>query len=160
MRPLENVSLFIDDKDPFYPSTWTISEMAGKKKNLETMWKRLMKQVDLEKPTVKVVSKNVGKCFESVISAGAVWHGTRERKKISVVLRHGRTRKEMHRTVIRIGKQKHRAVEESLHALYRRSPVQDAGAGNGERIVKRLLSNPAEVLYISCASADLTFFGL
>ena len=63
MRPLENVSLFIVDKDPFYPCTWTISEMAGKKQNLETMWKRLMKLVDLEKPTVKVLSRNVGKCL-------------------------------------------------------------------------------------------------
>ena len=46
-----NVSSFIGSKESSYQCTWTTSRWQGEKINLDPMWKRLMKHVDLEKPT-------------------------------------------------------------------------------------------------------------
>ena len=48
-RPLGNVSMFIGNKDSFYPCTLDDIKMAGKKHNLERVWMRLVKQVHLMK---------------------------------------------------------------------------------------------------------------
>ena len=50
-RPLGNVSMFIGNKDSFYPCTLDDIKMAGKKHNLERVWMRLMKQVHLMRCT-------------------------------------------------------------------------------------------------------------
>ena len=45
-----NVSLFIVKKDYSYQCMW-VTKLAGKKQNLDPMWKVLNKQVDLGEPT-------------------------------------------------------------------------------------------------------------
>ena len=46
-----NVSLYIVKKDFSYLSTWDDIKLAGKKQNLDPMWKLLNKEVDLGEPT-------------------------------------------------------------------------------------------------------------
>ena len=48
---LENACLCIVRRVFRYPCTWTTSKKACKKHDLESMWKKLMKHNDLEKPT-------------------------------------------------------------------------------------------------------------
>ena len=88
---IENVSLYVVKKDYSYLCMWMTQKMAGKKQNLDLMWKLLNKEVDLGEPTSFLdhvylgctqrqceISKNtVDNCrtmFESRISAG----GSRE----------------------------------------------------------------------------------
>ena len=46
-----NACLCIASQVYFCPCTWMTSKCLGKKLDLESMWERLMKHVDLEKPT-------------------------------------------------------------------------------------------------------------
>ena len=46
-----NASLFKIKKDHSYLSMWTTQKMAGKKQNIDPMWKVLNKEVDLGEPT-------------------------------------------------------------------------------------------------------------
>ena len=46
-----NAYSFIENKNYSYRSMWMTSNMAGKKQNMAPMWKKLMKDVDIEEPT-------------------------------------------------------------------------------------------------------------
>ena len=105
-------------------------KMAGKKQNLAPMWKKLMKDVDIEepvsfldhvylgctqqecKPNEKIISQ-YNKMFESRIFCWSNREITRmgqtSRENFSVVLRHGRTGSKMRGAVLRIGTQEDRA---------------------------------------------------
>ena len=82
-----NVSSFIVKKDYSYLCTWMTLKLAGKKQNLDPMWKLLNKEVDLGEPTSffdhvylgctqrqceisKDIVENYRTMFESRISAG------------------------------------------------------------------------------------------
>ena len=84
---IENVWLFIENKDYSYRKKWNDFKMAGQKQNMAPMWKKLMKNVELDEPTsfldhvywdalnvnanrMKSL-RNIHKMFESLISAGA-----------------------------------------------------------------------------------------
>ena len=125
-------------------------KMAGKKQNLAPMWKKLVKDVDIEEPTSfldhvylgctqreckpnEKIFGHYNKMFESRVSAGATeklpgW-GQTSRKNFSVVLRHGRTCSKMRGTVLRIGKQKDGATIQSFPSLFGRSPNQKGRIG-------------------------------
>ena len=83
-----NVSLYIVKKDYSYLCMWMDIEVAGKKQNLDPMWKLLNKEVDLGEPTSfldhvylgctqrqcqisKDIVDNYRTMFESRISAGS-----------------------------------------------------------------------------------------
>ena len=112
--------------------------MDGKKQNLAPMWKKLMKNVDIEEPTSflnhvylvctqreckpnEKIVEQYNKMFESRISAKITRMGQTTRKNFSVVLRHGRTCPKMRVTVMRIGKQKDRATFQGFQSLSGRS---------------------------------------
>ena len=95
---------------------WTISKLAGKKQNIDMMWKVLMKDVDLEEPTSflnhvylgctqsqyeisKDIVGNFRAMFESRISA----EGTEKYLAWDMVLRYGRSCKEMRGKILRTG---------------------------------------------------------
>ena len=84
-----NASLFIVKKDCSYLCLWMTYNMAGKKHNIDPMWKVLNKEVDLGEPTSfldhvclgctqrqcqirKDIVDNYRTMFESRISAGGV----------------------------------------------------------------------------------------
>ena len=84
-----NVSLYIVKKDYSYLCMWMTQKLAGKKQNLDPMWKLLHKEVDLGEPTSFLdhvylgctqrqceISKNTvdnfRTMFESRISSGGV----------------------------------------------------------------------------------------
>ena len=84
-----NVSLYIVKKDYSYLCMWMPKKLAGKKLNLDPMWKLLNKEVDMEEPTSfldhvylgrtqrqcqisKDIVDNYRTMFESRISAGGV----------------------------------------------------------------------------------------
>ena len=46
-----NVSLYIVKKDCSYLCMWMTEKLAGKKQNINPMWKILNKEVDLGEPT-------------------------------------------------------------------------------------------------------------
>ena len=46
-----NVSLFVVEKDYSYLCMWMTQKLAGKKHNIDPMWKVLNKEVDLGEPT-------------------------------------------------------------------------------------------------------------
>ena len=46
-----NVCSYTVQKDYSYPCVWMTSKLAGKKQNLDPMWKLLNKEVDLGEPT-------------------------------------------------------------------------------------------------------------
>ena len=48
---LGNVCLFVEYKDYSYRYTWMTSKKSGKKQNMAPVWKKLMKNVDLDEPT-------------------------------------------------------------------------------------------------------------
>ena len=82
-----NVWLFIENKDYSYRKKWNDFKMAGQKQNMAPLWKKLMKNVELDEPTTfldhvywdalnvnanRMKSlRNIHKMFESLISAGA-----------------------------------------------------------------------------------------
>ena len=98
--------------------------MSDRKQNMASMWKKLMENVDIEEPASFLVHFYLGctqweckpndtiieeykKMFESRISARATeqlpgWRKPHA-KKISVVLRHGRTCSKMRGTKLRTG---------------------------------------------------------
>ena len=49
-----NVFVFIENKDYSYRYTWVTSKMAGKKQNVAPMWKKWMKNVDLDGPITNI----------------------------------------------------------------------------------------------------------
>ena len=55
-----NVSLYIVKKDYSYLCLRMTSKLAGKKQNLDPMWKLLTKEVDLGEPTSFLDHKNLG----------------------------------------------------------------------------------------------------
>ena len=82
-----NVSLFIVKKDYSYLCVWMTLKLAGKKQNIDAMWKVLNKEVDVGEPTSfldhvylgctqrqcemrKYIVDNYRTMFESRISAG------------------------------------------------------------------------------------------
>ena len=114
---------------------WMDIKMAGKKQSLAPMWKKLMKNVDIEdstsfldhvylrctqrecKPNEKIIEQ-YNKMFEARISAGATeklsgWDKPRA-KTSAWSLRHGRTCSKMCGTVLRICKLKDGATIQSF----------------------------------------------
>ena len=103
--------MFIEDKDDSYRYTWMMLKMTGKKQNTAPIWKKLMKNVDLDEPTSfldhvywrctqreckpnEIMVDEYRKMFESRIAAGAtekITRGETSRKDGCVVLGHGRT---------------------------------------------------------------------
>ena len=94
-----NVSLFIGKKDSFYPCTLDDIKMARKKRNLERVWMRLVKQVHLMKcmqfwierqPNRSLVDE-YREMFSSLTLAGTIekvaWLGRIKRSHRSLVLR-------------------------------------------------------------------------
>ena len=57
---LENVCLFIGNKDYSCRYTWDATKVAGRQQNMAPMWKKLMKLVDLEQPTSFLDPENLG----------------------------------------------------------------------------------------------------
>ena len=49
-----------ENKDYSYRCMWTILKMAGKKQNMAPMWKKWMKNVDLDEPTSFLDHVNFG----------------------------------------------------------------------------------------------------
>ena len=115
-------------------------KMDGRKHDLEPKWKILLKHIDLEKPTEfrdqvylgctqresKPNNNLVDDCSKTTRSidfrrcfwqVACLWE--RGRKYHRVVPQHGRTRKAMRKTVLRICKRTHRVVVWCLHTLYR-----------------------------------------
>ena len=99
--------------------------MAGKEQKMVPMWKKLMKNVDLDEPTSfldhvflgftqreckpnEMIIEECSKMFESRISAGATeilpgWEKA-SRKDGGLVLRHGRTCSKMRLSSIQTGR--------------------------------------------------------
>ena len=142
-----NVCLFMENNSYFsvYVDDY---KMAGKRQNLASMWKKLMKNIDLDEPTSfldhvcsrctqrecrpdEIVIEKCKEMFESRISAGQLKitrMAKTSRKNCSVVLRHGRTCSKMRGKVLRIGEQKDRATVQSFKQLFGRSPNQKGRA--------------------------------
>ena len=55
-----SVSSFAEHKDRAYRYMWNDTQMAGGKQNLSPMWKKLMKNVDLDEPTSFLDHVNLG----------------------------------------------------------------------------------------------------
>ena len=116
--------------------------MAGKKQNLALMWKKLMKNIDIEEPTTFLDHVYLGctqrecKPNEKIIGRQQdvrvpyfFWRnrkitrtGQTALKNFSAVLWHGRTCSKMRGTVLRIGKQEDRATTQGFQSLFGRSP--------------------------------------
>ena len=142
-------------------------KMAGENQNMAPMWKKLMKDVDLDEPTSFLYHEKLGctqreckpnedifnqygEMFESRIFCWSNWKitrvGTTSRKDGRVVLRHGRTCSKMRSEKLRTGKQKDRAVIQSRKSLLGWSSFQGGGTGISWRIVKSMLTNCLHVL--------------
>ena len=113
-----------------------------KKQNLGPMWKKLMKNIDIEEPTTFLDHVYLGctqrecKPNEKIIGQQQdvsvpyfCWSnrkisrtGQTALKNFSAVLWHGRTCSKMRGTVLRIGKQEDRASTQGFQSLFGRSP--------------------------------------
>ena len=151
---------FIANKGYFCQYMWMTSKMAGKKQTMAPMWKKLMKNVDIDEPTSFLDHENLGctqceckpnetiieentKMFESRVSAGAAeklsgWQTSRTNS--SVVLRHGGTFSKMRWAILRIGKQESGAIVQSLNSLPGWPSIQAGRTWISWRIVRNLLT--------------------
>ena len=114
-------------------------KMTGKKQILAPIWKKLMKNVDIEEPTSflehvhlgcaqreckpnEIIFEKYKEMFESRISAGAIEKTTRMGKatceNFTVVLRRGRSCSKMRGKVMRIGEYKDRATVQSFKSWF------------------------------------------
>ena len=135
-------------------------KMAGKKQNMAYMWKKLMKDVDLEEPTSfldhvylgctqrecnpnEIIIEEYTKMFESRISVGTTAKNTgvekTSRKDGRMVLRRGRTRSNMRWTLLRVGKQERGAVFQSFRSLPGWPSIQVGRTWISWRIITSLL---------------------
>ena len=120
-------------------------KVAGKKQNMASMWKKLMKNVDLDEPTSfldhvylgytqreckpkETIIEQFTQMFEFRISAGATEKlpGPEKlhAKNRGLVLRHGRTCSKMRSAVLRTDKQNSRAAFQSFKSLRGRLSIQ------------------------------------
>ena len=134
--------------------------MVGKKNNLQPMWKRWMKQGDLEKRTQSLDQVFLGctqrECkpykklvdehknlFGSLTSAGTVEKLPRSGESNARITawsdENGRPCEEMRRKILRISKEEYRAIIWSLHTLRRQPPAQRRRIRICGRIIKCLL---------------------
>ena len=133
-----NVSLYIVTKDFFLSVYVDDIKLAGKKRNLDPMWKLLNKEVDLGEPTSFLdhvylgctqrqceISKNTvdnyRTMFESRISAGATEKITVLGKSeyLFVVLRYGGSCQEMCGTISWVGEQDDSTTLQSIYSMHR-----------------------------------------
>ena len=142
-------------------------KLAGKKQNIDPMWKELNKEVDLGEPTSffdhvylgctqrqceisKVFVDNYRTMFESRISAGWNWKTTMLGKSsyFFVVLRCGGSCQEMCGTILWVGKQDDSTTLQSIYSLHRWPPLQRRRNEICWRIVTSMLSNCSEMLIL------------
>ena len=142
-------------------------KLAGKKQNIDPMWKVLNKEVDLGEPTSfldhvylgctqrqceisKDIVDNYRAMFESQISAGRNWKTTllREFSCFFVVLRCGRSCEEMCGAILWISKQDDSTTLQSIYSLHRWPPLQRGRIEICWRIVTSMLSNCSKMIVI------------
>ena len=150
------LSVFVDD-----------IKLAGKKQNIDPMWKVLNKEVDLGEPTSfldhvylgctqrqceisKDIVDNYRTMFESRISAGGIREITTPSKYsyFFVVLWHGRSCKEVCGTILWVGEQDDSATLQSIYSMHRWPPLQRRRNKICWRTVKYMLSNCSEMLIL------------
>ena len=143
-------------------------KFAGKKQNLDSMWKVLDKEVDLGDPTSffdhehlcftqrhcqirKDIVDNYRTMFESRISVVRSRQITIPSKSsyFFMVLWHGWSCKEVCGTILWVGKQDDSATLQSIYSMHRWPPLQGRRNEIFWRIVKYMLSNCSEMLILS-----------
>ena len=160
-----NVSLFIVRKDCSYLCMW-MTKLAGKKQNLDPMWKLFNEEVDLGELTSfldhvylsctqrqceisKDIVDNDRTMFESPISAGEGGREITVPSKSSyffVVLWHGGSCKEMCGAILWVGKQDYSTTLQSICTMHRWPPLQRKINKICWRMVKCMLSNCSKML--------------
>ena len=68
-----NVSLCIVRKDYSYLCMWMTKKLAGKKQNLDPMWKVLSEEVDLGEPTSFLIMKTWAALEDNAKQAKILW---------------------------------------------------------------------------------------
>ena len=142
-----------------------LQKLAGKKQNINPMWKVLMKQVELGEPTSCLdhvylcctqreckMSRISAGVTEKLPSSGETWCA-----HLFLALRYGRSCKEMCGAVLRAGQQNNSAILWSFNSMPWWPPIQWRRAEICGRIVKRMLSSWN--VFIWHALAEQTFDG-
>ena len=159
--------LFVHREEGLFLSVYVDDiKLAGKKQNLDPMWKVLNKEVDLGEPTSfldhlylgctqrqcevsKDIVDNYRTMFESRISfSRSNWKITMLGKSayLFVVLWYGRLCQEMCGTMLWVSKQDDSTTLQSINSMHRWPPLQRRRIEIRGRIVKSMLSNCSEML--------------
>ena len=133
--------------------------MAGKKQNMASMWKKILKNVDIDEPTsfldhvylgctqreckpnAAIIEQHTKMC-QLRISAGAT-----EKLPGCVVLRFGRTRSKMRWAILWIGKNDSGAILQSLAPLFGWSSIQDCKSSRKMDSGMRQTTSKADILH-------------
>ena len=152
-------------------------KLAGKKQNIDPMWKVLNKEVDLGEPTSfldhvylgctqrqceisKDIVDNCRAMFGSRFSAGAAEKlpcGISE--YLFVVLWHRRSCQEMCGTILWVGKQDDSTTLWSIYSMHRWPSLLRGRIGIRGRIVRSVLSNCSKMLILGTSWKIPTFNG-
>ena len=168
---LEKVSnwecLFVHREKGLFSSVYVDDiKLAGKKQNIDPMWKVLNKEFDLGEPTSffdhvylgctqrqceisKDIVDNYRAMFESRISAVKTekYH-TRIFSYFFIVLWHGRSCEEMCGAILCVSKQDDSTTLQSIYSMHRWPSLQRGRIEICRRIVKSMLSNCSEMLVL------------
>ena len=139
-------------------------KLAGKKQNLDPMWKVLNKEVDLGEPTSFLdhvylgctqrqceISKNTVDNYRTVFDSRISAEGSREITILSksscffMVLWHGWSCKEMCGTILWVGKQDDSTTQQSIYSMHRWPFFQRRRIEICRRIVKSMVSKSSEM---------------
>ena len=142
-------------------------KLAGKKHNIDPMWKVLNEEVDLGEPTSfldhvylgctqrqceisKDIVDNYRTMFESQISAGGVEKLPFSSKSsyFFMVLWHGGSCKEVCGAILWVGQQDDATTLQSIYSMHRWPPLQGGRIEICVRIVRSVLSNCSEMFIL------------
>ena len=142
-------------------------KLAGKKQNIDPMWKVLNKEVDLGEPTSFldhvylgctqrqcVMSKDIVDNYRTMFESnfrGRDWKITVLGKSsfLFMFLRYGRSCQEMCGTILWVDKQDDSTTLQSMYSMHRWPPLQRRRDEICWRIVKYMLPTCSEMLFLS-----------
>ena len=148
-----NVCLCIENRDYYCQCTWMTSKLAGKKQNLAPMWKKLMKNVDLDERTSFLDHVYLG-CTQRECKPNELIINWRTEKwsNHEFLLEHRKnTRRacsKMLWEILRTGKQDSGAVIQSFKSLLGWPSIQTGRTWISWRIITSLLTNCIEMLVL------------